>query len=123
MRPIVEGPFGPGGTGGRVGPLEPLAQAFLKHPVFRFADKPHYVKSTVTVFRCCPAAFDYPAWSAKVTGDARSSARIGAAMTDTPGPHAIVDTHVHLWDPARTDRYPRLSTDQAQLGMDDVSDR
>ncbi len=33
----------------------------------------------------------------------------------------IVDAHVHLWDPARTDWYPYLSAGQAQLNMGDVS--
>ncbi|BBX16279.1 hydrolase [Mycolicibacterium duvalii] len=42
-------------------------------------------------------------------------------MTAALRPNRIVDTHVHLWDPARTDWYPYLSTEQAQLGMGDVS--
>ncbi|OBF11274.1 hypothetical protein [Mycobacterium sp. ACS4331] len=42
-------------------------------------------------------------------------------MTDTPRPARIVDTHVHLRHPARSDWYPDPSNDQAQLGMDDVS--
>lgn len=40
-------------------------------------------------------------------------------MTDRP--YRIIDAHVHLWDPARTDWYPYLSTDQRQLNMGDVS--
>ena len=36
-------------------------------------------------------------------------------------PARIVDAHIHLWDPARTDWYPYLSTDQAKLNMGDVS--
>ena len=40
-------------------------------------------------------------------------------MTSKPG--RIVDAHVHLWDPARTDWYPYLSTDGDQLNMGDVS--
>jgi len=39
----------------------------------------------------------------------------------TSRPVRIVDAHVHLWDPARTDWYPYLSTGQAQLNMGDVS--
>ena len=39
----------------------------------------------------------------------------------TSRPARIVDAHVHLWDPARTDWYPYLSTGQAQLNMGDVS--
>jgi predicted TIM-barrel fold metal-dependent hydrolase len=39
----------------------------------------------------------------------------------TSRPDRIVDAHVHLWDPARTDWYPYLSTGQAQLNMGDVS--
>lgn len=40
---------------------------------------------------------------------------------DPTKPARIVDAHVHLWDPARRDWYPYLSTDQAKLGMGDVS--
>jgi predicted TIM-barrel fold metal-dependent hydrolase len=37
------------------------------------------------------------------------------------GPIArVVDAHIHLWDPARTDRYPFLSGSE-DLGMGDVS--
>lgn len=36
-------------------------------------------------------------------------------------PARIVDAHVHLWDPARTDWYPYLSTAGDQLNMGDVS--
>ncbi len=36
-------------------------------------------------------------------------------------PARIVDAHVHLWDPARTDWYPYLSTSGDQLNMGDVS--
>jgi L-fuconolactonase len=36
-------------------------------------------------------------------------------------PQRIVDAHVHLWDPARTDWYPYLSAAQDQLNMGDVS--
>ena len=36
-------------------------------------------------------------------------------------PERIVDAHVHLWDPARTDWYPYLSAGQDQLNMGDVS--
>ena len=39
----------------------------------------------------------------------------------TSRPVRIVDAHVHLWDPARTDWYPYLSAGQAQLNMGDVS--
>ncbi len=39
----------------------------------------------------------------------------------TPNPARIVDAHVHLWDPARTDWYPYLSAGQDQLNMGDVS--
>ncbi|HEV8115556.1 MAG TPA: amidohydrolase family protein [Acidimicrobiales bacterium] len=38
----------------------------------------------------------------------------------TPRPTRVVDAHVHLWDPARTDWYPYLSGRQ-QLDMGDVS--
>jgi L-fuconolactonase len=37
-----------------------------------------------------------------------------------PRPTRVVDAHVHLWDPARTDWYPYLSGRQS-LGMGDVS--
>ncbi len=37
----------------------------------------------------------------------------------TDRPNRIVDTHVHLWDPARTDWYPYLSGRQ-ELNMGDV---
>jgi len=40
--------------------------------------------------------------------------------TTTPRPARIVDAHVHLWDPARTDWYPYLSG-RTQLDMGDVS--
>src|ERR1700712_2348234 len=40
-------------------------------------------------------------------------------MTEKPA--RIVDAHVHLWDPARTDWYPYLSVDQAQLNMGNVT--
>ena len=36
-------------------------------------------------------------------------------------PARIVDAHVHLWDPARVDWYPYLSTSGAELNMGDVS--
>jgi L-fuconolactonase len=36
-------------------------------------------------------------------------------------PDRIVDAHVHLWDPSRTDWYPYLSRNQASLNMGDVS--
>jgi predicted TIM-barrel fold metal-dependent hydrolase len=39
----------------------------------------------------------------------------------TTRPARIVDAHVQLWDPARTDWYPYLSTGQAGLNMGDVS--
>ncbi|MGZ5364010.1 MAG: amidohydrolase family protein [Mycobacterium sp.] len=39
----------------------------------------------------------------------------------TTGPGRIVDAHVHLWDPARADWYPYLSTGQAKLNMGDVT--
>lgn len=38
-----------------------------------------------------------------------------------PKPARIVDAHVHLWDPARTEWYPYLSTGQEQLNMGDVT--
>jgi len=38
----------------------------------------------------------------------------------SPKPSRIVDAHVHLWDPARTDWYPYLSGRQ-QLDMGDVT--
>ena len=37
-----------------------------------------------------------------------------------PKPERIVDAHVHLWDPARTDWYPYLSG-RRELNMGDVS--
>jgi L-fuconolactonase len=40
-------------------------------------------------------------------------------VTSTPA--RIVDAHVHLWDPARVDWYPYLSTSGAELNMGDVS--
>lgn len=40
---------------------------------------------------------------------------------DISRPARIVDAHVHLWDPARTDWYPYLSAGQAALNMGDVS--
>ena len=43
-------------------------------------------------------------------------------MTPKPSkPARIVDAHVHLWDPARTDWYPYLSAAQDELDMGDVS--
>jgi L-fuconolactonase len=39
----------------------------------------------------------------------------------TSMPTRIVDAHVHLWDPARVDWYPYLSTSGAELNMGDVS--
>ena len=39
----------------------------------------------------------------------------------TAKPTRIVDAHVHLWDPARTDWYPYLSTTQDSLNMGDAS--
>jgi len=43
-------------------------------------------------------------------------------MTTTPvRPTRIVDAHVHLWDPARSDWYPYLSAGQAGLNMGDVT--
>ncbi|WP_428343138.1 amidohydrolase family protein [Mycobacterium sp.] len=41
--------------------------------------------------------------------------------TAPPRPERIVDAHVHLWDPARTDWYPYLSAGHAELNMGDVS--
>jgi L-fuconolactonase len=43
------------------------------------------------------------------------------APSKTSRPARIVDAHVHLWDPARTDWYPYLSAGQDQLNMGDVS--
>ncbi len=42
-----------------------------------------------------------------------------ASMASKPA--RIVDAHVHLWDPARSDWYPYLSTTGAELNMGDVS--
>jgi L-fuconolactonase len=45
-------------------------------------------------------------------------------MTSAPvtsRPACIVDAHVHLWDPARADWYPYLSTSGDELNMGDVS--
>ncbi|TPG31688.1 amidohydrolase family protein [Mycolicibacterium hodleri] len=42
-------------------------------------------------------------------------------QTPTQKPARIVDAHVHLWDPARSDWYPYLSRSQDQLNMGDVS--
>jgi L-fuconolactonase len=43
-------------------------------------------------------------------------------MTSTTArPTRIVDAHVHLWDPARTDWYPYLSAAQDELNIGDVS--
>jgi L-fuconolactonase len=39
----------------------------------------------------------------------------------TSRPARIVDAHVHLWDPARADWYPYLSTSGDELNMGDVS--
>jgi L-fuconolactonase len=39
----------------------------------------------------------------------------------TSKPARIVDAHIHLWDPARVDWYPYLSTSGAELNMGDVS--
>lgn len=36
-------------------------------------------------------------------------------------PARIVDAHVHLWDPGRTEWYPYLSRNQSSLGMGDVT--
>ncbi|MBX3314210.1 MAG: amidohydrolase family protein [Actinobacteria bacterium] len=41
-------------------------------------------------------------------------------MSPAPRPERIVDAHVHLWDPARTDWYPYLR-DGDRLGMGDVT--
>jgi L-fuconolactonase len=39
----------------------------------------------------------------------------------TTRPDRIVDAHVHLWDPARTDWYPYLSAARDELNMGDVT--
>ena len=46
--------------------------------------------------------------------------RSNEQMGDPPRPERIVDAHVHLWDPARTDWYPYLSGRQ-DVGLGDVS--
>lgn len=43
-----------------------------------------------------------------------------ASATVTSRPARIVDAHVHIWDPARTDWYPYLSG-RRELNMSDVS--
>ena len=45
----------------------------------------------------------------------------GGAASVISKPARIVDAHVHLWDPARVDWYPYLSTSGAELNMGDVS--
>jgi L-fuconolactonase len=40
---------------------------------------------------------------------------------EPPRPARIVDAHVHLWDPARTDWYPYLAIGDNQLDLGDVS--
>ena len=50
--------------------------------------------------------------------DDRRRGWTGAAMTTRPT--RIVDAHVHLWDPARTDWYPYLGGQQ-DIGMGDVT--
>ena len=37
-------------------------------------------------------------------------------MTDRPT--RVVDAHVHIWDPARTDWYPYLSQSRGPAGAD-----
>ena len=44
-----------------------------------------------------------------------------SAASVTSRPARIVDSHVHLWDPARTDWYPYLSASHDELNMGDVS--
>ena len=48
---------------------------------------------------------ELPAW----LDDALRDAPSGEEPDDRPRPARIVDAHVHLWDPARTDWYPYLS--------------
>ncbi len=63
-------------------------------------------------------AAETPGW---LDGALRGIVEVGGgrdAMTTKPT--RVVDAHVHLWDPARTDWYPYLSGRQ-QLNMGDVS--
>ncbi len=51
---------------------------------------------------------------------AGSEEQTGGRMTDTrQKPTRVVDAHVHLWDPARTDWYPYLSQ-PGQLGQEGI---
>ena len=56
--------------------------------------------------------------SGSIVGATPSTADGGA--DDRPQPTRVVDAHVHLWDPARTDWYPYLSGRQ-QLELGDVT--
>ena len=58
-------------------------------------------------------------WRRSLQADPRGwTLEAGAAVTRRPT--RIVDAHVHLWDPARTDWYPYLSG-RRQLDMGDVT--